>query len=124
VGELQRGGPVAVDRTGGDVLNHLERSEAVEAVKHGGELGVVGALFDIEEDDVFDGGGGSGGGDGRHSDLGGGEKAAEGSQMGGDCWSVRLKQWASPDSEGDHPGCVRCHCENGLRGCKRLCSSG
>lgn len=92
VGELEGGGPVAVNRTGGNVLDHVERSKAVEAGKHGGELGVVGALFNVEENDVFDGGGGGGGGGGRHSDVGGGETAAEGCEVGSDCWSVKLKQ--------------------------------
>lgn len=121
MGELEGGGPVAVNRTGGNVLDHVERSETVKAGKHGGELGVVGALFNFEKDDVFDGGGGGGG---RHSDVVGGETAAEGCEAGGDCWSVKLKQWANADAEGDHPGCVCRHCENAFRGGKRCCGSG
>lgn len=89
VGELEGGGPVPVKGTSGEVLDHVERSETIEAAEHGGKRGVVSALFDVEEDDVLDGGGG-------HSDVGGSgggerlaaEEGAEGSEVG-DCWGFQ-----------------------------------
>lgn len=86
VGEPEGGGPVAEEWAGGDVEDLREGNETVEAGEHGGDLGLVGVGFDVEEDDVLDGfrrrrrgGGGGGDGGGGHFEVGRGERvAAEG----------------------------------------------